>query len=206
MFEYVALGVGLAFSAAVQPGPLQAFLFARVAATGWKRTLPAALSPLVSDIPIALVTLLVLGRLPPAAQLVLRGTGGFLLLTFAWSTLRQPSRVSGASTEPQHSAPRTFLQAALVNVLNPNPYLGWAFVLGPAVGAAWREQPSWAVALVVAFYGTMVLTLAALIFVVGTTRFLGPRARRGLIWTSGLCLAVLGIYQLAISILRFGVA
>lgn len=91
-------------------------------------------------------------------------------------------------------------------MLNPNPYLGWALVLGPAAGAAWHERPAWAVALVVAFYGTMVLTLAAFIFLVGTARFLSPRAQRTLIWASGLSLAALGVYQLAVSIPRLGAA
>jgi threonine/homoserine/homoserine lactone efflux protein len=206
MLEYVALGIGFAFSAGVQPGPLQAFLLSRVAATGWRRTLPASLSPLLSDIPIALVVLLVLGRLPEVGQLVLRAAGGLLLIYLAWSTIRQLNRTSAPSAEARHSAPRTFLQAALVNVLNPNPYLGWALVLGPAAGAAWREQPAWAVALVVAFYGTLVLTLAAFIFLFGTARFLSPRAQRGLVWASGLCLAALGVYQLAVSIPKLGAA
>jgi len=141
MLEYVALGIGFAFSAGVQPGPLQAFLLSRVAATGWKRTLPASLSPLLSDIPIALVVLLVLGRLPEVGQLVLRAAGGLLLIYLAWSTIRQLNRTSAPSAEARHSAPRTFLQAALVNVLNPNPYLGWALVLGPAAGGPGVSSP-----------------------------------------------------------------
>jgi len=60
--SHLLLGAGLAFAAVVQPGPLQAFLLARAAAHGWRRTLPAALSPVVSDGPIALLVILVLGR------------------------------------------------------------------------------------------------------------------------------------------------
>ena len=200
MLEYVAVGIGFAFSAGVQPGPLQAFLLARVAATGWKRTLPASLSPLLSDIPIALLVLLVVGRLPAVAQLVLRAAGGILLFYFAWLTVLQLRQAPVPSAETPHSAPRTLLQAALVNVLNPNPYLGWALVLGPAAQAAWHQHPARAVALVVAFYSTMVLTLAASIFLFGTARFLGPRTQRGLIWASGLILAAIGVYQLAVSL------
>lgn len=200
MLEHVLFGMGFAFSAAVQPGPLQAFLFSRVAASGWKRTLPAALSPLLSDIPIASLVLFLLGRLPPVAQLGLRAAGGVLLVVLAWSSLRQLKGSPAEPDEPRHSAPRTLLQAALVNVLNPNPYLAWALVLGPAIGAAWRQRPAWAVALVVAFYATMVAVLAASIFLFGTARFLGARGRRGLVLASGLVLAALGVYQLAVSL------
>ncbi len=202
MVESIVLGSGFAFAAAVQPGPLQAFLFARVAATGWKRTLPAAFAPVLSDIPIAVLVLLVLGRIPSAAQQGLRAAGGILLLWLAWMALRQLRRPPEPSAAALPSAPRTLFQAVLVNVLNPNPYLGWALVLGPAAVAAWRQHPSDAVALVAAFYGTMVATLAALVIVFGTSRFLGTRGRRGLAWLSAAGLAALGAYQLAISVPR----
>ena len=54
-----------------------------------------------------------------------------------------------------------------MNLLNPNPYLGWALVLGPVVVAAWQETPSMGVAVVVAFYATLVSMLAILIFLFG---------------------------------------
>ncbi|MCX6539755.1 MAG: LysE family transporter [Acidobacteria bacterium] len=202
MLEYVLLGIGFAFSAAIQPGPLQAFLLSRVVATGWKRTLPASLSPLLSDIPIAVLVLLVLGRLPAMAQLWLRAAGGCLLIYFAWSAFRQLRRSSQPSSADFGSAPRTLLQAALVNVLNPNPYLGWALVLGPAVATAWHHYPASAVALIVAFYGTMVATLAGFVFLVGTARFLSARVQRVLVGFSALSLAALGVYQLVVSIPR----
>ena len=203
MLEYVLLGIGFAFAAAIQPGPLQAFLLSRVGAIGWKRTLPASLSPLLSDIPIALFVLLVIGQLPPVAQLSLRTAGGFLLIYFAWSTVRQLHRSLEFSTANLSSAPRTLLQAALINLFNPNPYLGWTLVLGPAVVTAWHHHPGNAVALLVAFYGTMVATLAAFVFLVGTARFLSARVQRALVGLSAICLAALGVYQLAISIPKF---
>ncbi|HQT95224.1 MAG TPA: LysE family transporter [Thermoanaerobaculaceae bacterium] len=202
MIESIVFGSGFAFAAAIQPGPLQAFLLARVAAAGWKRTLPAVLAPLLSDIPIAALVLLVLGRLPGAAQQGLRAAGGVLLVYLAWAAFRQLRFPPEAPAASAPSAPRTFFQAVLVNVLNPNPYLGWALVLGPASVAAWHHDPASAVALVVAFYGTIVATLAAFVVLFGTARFLSERARRGLIAVAAAALAVLGAYQLAVSVPR----
>jgi threonine/homoserine/homoserine lactone efflux protein len=189
--HYALLGSGLAFSAAIQPGPLQAFLLARVAQTGWKRTLPACLSPLLSDGPIALITLLVLGRLPASAQQILRGTGGLLLLYFAWTSFRQwRAPMPESASVP---APRTLLDAVTVNLLNPNPYLGWTLVLGPSLLTAWEEDRSQAILLLVSFYGTMVVTLAGFVILFGTVRFLNPRVRRSLHALSIALLAVMGI-------------
>ncbi len=202
MPDYLVVGVGFAFAAAVQPGPLQAFLLSKVAENGWRRTLPAAFSPLLSDGPIALLVLLVLQRLPEGMGHVLQAAGGVLLLYLAAASLRQWRRQKEATGTSSGTAPRTLLKAAAVNILNPNPYLGWSLVLGPMAVAAWKQSPAHAVALIGAFYVTMVTTLALTIVLFGATRFLGPRGRRALVLVSALVLAALGVWQLASGLLR----
>lgn len=196
MLEYIGIGGGLAFAAAVQPGPLQAYLFARVTAIGWRRTLPAALAPLLTDGPIALLALLVLGQLSSAVQGGLRIAGALLLAALAWRAVRQWRQDATGPRARTDGNPRTLLEAALVNALNPNPYLGWALVLGPVVLAAWREEPSFAVAVLVSFYATMVIVSALLIVAFGSARLLGPKLQRALLLVSGLVLAGIAVYQL----------
>jgi len=198
MLQYVILGAGFGFAAGIQPGPLQAFLISRVAAVGWRRTLPACVAPLLSDGPIAALVLLVVGQLPPSFQDVLRAAGGALLLYFAWGALRQVRRPAAPAEVP--SAPRTLMQAVLVNVLNPNPYIGWALVLGPSAVAAWNENPLRAVGLIGSFYGVIVAMLALTILLVGSARSLGPRAQRSLLAVSSVVLAGLGVYLLLVGL------
>ncbi len=197
---YVALGGGLAFAAVVQPGPLQAFLLSRAATEGWRRTLPAALSPLLSDGPIALVTLLILGQLPPLGQLLLRAAGGVLLLYLAWTSWRRLQTPPGVSEPELRATPRTLLEAATVNLLNPNPYLAWALVLGPAAVTAWRRNPVHTVALLVAFYVVMVVGLAAFIVLASTARRLPPRAQRAVGRAAAAVLAALGVWMLVVGL------
>jgi threonine/homoserine/homoserine lactone efflux protein len=202
MFEYFLIGGGFAFAAAIQPGPLQAFLLSSVAQSGWKRTLPAAFSPLLSDGPIALLVLLVLNRLPDAMGRILQAAGGILLLYLAWAGYRQWRQPPVTDAEQTGPAPRTLLQAAGINLLNPNPYLGWSLVLGPAFLDALHQGPAYAAVLIIAFYATMVIMLAGTILLFGTTSFLGPRGRHALILVSAITLAVLGIYRLTASLLQ----
>jgi len=196
MLKHVAIGGSLAFAAVVQPGPLQAYLLSRVMAIGWRRTLPASFAPLLSDGPIAVLALLVLGQLSPRIQSALRMAGGILLLYLAKSAFQQWRRKAPDSSARKKRVPRTLYEAALVNVMNPNPYLGWSLVLGPIVVAAWNEAPRSGVAVVVAFYATMVTMLAFQIFVFGGARLMGPRIQQTLQLMSSLMLAVLGIYQI----------
>jgi threonine/homoserine/homoserine lactone efflux protein len=202
MFEYLFIGCGFALAAAVQPGPLQAFLLSSVAQKGWKRTLPASLSPLLSDGPIALLVLLALSHMSDTICRILQAAGGFLLLYFAWSSYQRWKRNVSTNPDEDDSNSRTLVQAAMVNILNPNPYIGWAFVLGPALLGAWSQNRAYAIVFIVSFYGTMVLVLAGIIFLMGTTQFLGSRGRRILLLVSAATLGVLGVFQLVASLVR----
>lgn len=199
VLQLVALGAGFAFAAALQPGPLQAFLLSRVLRNGWRRTLPAALSPIVSDGPIAALMLLVLRTMPVAAQRGLRLAGGTYLLWLAWAAFHE-ARLDARDGDTLPPAPRTFLKAVWVNLLNPNPYLGWAFVLGPAALAAWAKAPARAVALIASFYATMTLSLAGFIALCGTTRLLSRGVQQVLMLIAAATLAALGVWQLVLAV------
>ncbi|MCP4900684.1 MAG: LysE family transporter [bacterium] len=196
MIEYILISSSFAFAASVQPGPLQAFLLARVAEGGWKQTLPASLAPLISDGPIAALVMVILFQVPGNFERVLRAGGGIVLIWFALRAFAQWRRSLDDTKSNVGSAPRTLIQAVFVNLINPGPYLGWSLVLGPLVIEAWAKAPMYAIALVGAFYAVLVLSLAVFILLVGTTSFLGPRGRRALVLVSAVALAILGIYQL----------
>lgn len=201
MSEQFFIGVSFAFAAAVMPGPLQAFLLASVTRNGWRRTLPAAVAPVISDVPIAAIMLLALGKLPEALNRTLQAAGGLFLLHLAWMAWRDWRRPPAPTGESSSSTPRTLWQAVLVNVLNPNPWLGWSLVLGPACIRAWHQAPAHAVALVASFYVTMAACLGAIIVIFGATRWLGPAARRALVLASAAALAVLGAHRLVAAVI-----
>lgn len=202
MFEYILIGGGFAFAAVIQPGPFQAFLLSSVAQRGWKRTIPAAFAPFISDWPIAALILFVINQVPTAMTRWLLAAGGLLLLFLAWGSFKSWRRYDFDSALQEEGQPSTLLQAVAVNLLNPNPYLGWSLILGPAAIDAWGENPVYAVALVAAFYTIMILGNAIIIVLMGITNLLGSRAQRSLILISALTLAALGIYRLADSVLN----
>ena len=68
--------------------------------------------------------------------------------------------------------------------------------MGPLLLKGWRETPANGIALVVGFYVTMVVTLAAIITLFAGTRHLGPRIGRGLVGLSAIALACFGCYEL----------
>jgi len=193
MVTHLVLGATYGFAAGAQPGQLQAYLINRAVAHGWRSTLPAALAPVVSDAPIIALVLLVLTRVPPLMVHVLQTAGGVFLLYLAWNTA-----VAYRNTHPAQpvSARQTLFRAAVLNLLNPNPYLGWSLVMGPIFLDAWHRAPSSAAALVAAFYGTMVTISAAIVLVFAMARSLGERLSRACVAISAVALACFGLYQL----------
>ena len=196
MLPYLILGSTYAFAAAVQPGPYQTYLISQALSDGWRRTLPAALAPLLSDVPIVVLVVLVLSRLPFALEQALRCAGGAFLLYLAWRAFRTWRAYRLAAEDGAATVRRSLLSAALVNLLNPNPYLGWSLVMGPLLLKGWREAPVNGIALLVAFYGTMVVGSVGIIVLFAGARSLGPRVARGLVGVSSAALACFGCWQI----------
>jgi threonine/homoserine/homoserine lactone efflux protein len=197
---YLAQGLGLGLAAAAQPGPFQAYLIGQTLEQGWRRTLPAALAPLLSDGPIILLVLLVLSQVPAWLQRALYVAGGLFILYLAYSALKawrqfDASRVSRGAPNRQG-----VLKAALMNALSPGPYIYWSLVTGPILITAWREAAGNGVAFLAGFYVAMVGCLAALIVVFATMRRLGPGVTRALVGVSAIALACFGVYQLWLGI------
>lgn len=195
MWTYLVIGVTFAFAAAAQPGPLQSYLVNQSLLRGWKRTLPAACAPLVSDGPIMAVALLVLTHVPPLFVRALRAAGGLFLLYLAIGAYRSWRDLRPSEAPPSGGRAQTLTGAIVVNLLNPNPYLGWSLVMGPTFLRGWREAPGHGVALLVGFYATMVVGLSATILLASAAGRFGLKLRRALLGLSALALFGFALYQ-----------
>jgi len=197
MLATIIQGIGYGFSGAVQPGPFQTYLISQSLQRGWRRTLHAALAPLISDGPIIVLAMLLLTRLPVGWERVLYIVGGAFVLTLAWGAFRSWRDFDVADPLVDAGvAGRGILKAVLMNVLSPGPYLFWGLVTGPILLSAWRESPLRAVGFLVGFYGTMVVSLLALVVLFSTARRLGPRVTRAMVGASAVTLTCFGMYQI----------
>ena len=200
MWLYLLQGIGYGLAAASQPGPFQTYLISQTLTRGWKRTLPAALAPLVSDGPIILICVLVLSQVPVWMQRVLYIAGGLFILYLAYGTYNSwknfDSRLPSLETRTQQS----ILKAALMNALSPGPYIFWTLVTGPILLKGWRETPVNGIGFLIGFYVTLISSLAALILIFGTAAKLGPKFNRMLLGISTIALTCFGLYQLWLGI------
>jgi threonine/homoserine/homoserine lactone efflux protein len=197
--SFFVQGVTLGLSAAAQPGPFQAYLLAQSLRNGAARTLPVALVPLVSDPPVVAVVLAVLAQVPAGLLRALHVAGGAIVLWLGAGTLRAARAARAAAAGADAAAterPRGFWRAVLVNLTNPNAWLGWSIVMGPIAAEAWRGSPLRALAFVAGFYAFLVGGNLLLILLAGRAARLGPGFARLLGLVSGAALVLFGLWQL----------
>lgn len=196
MLFYLFQGLTLGFSAGVSPGPLQAYFLSQTLRNGWKRTLPAAFAPLVSDGPIILLVLWVLTQTPDWLRRGLQVVGGGFILYLAWGayqTFRRPPEMITPDSVPEN---RSLREATVMNLLNPNPYIFWSTILGPILIAGWHESPPHGLSFILGFYVAMISIFMGFIALFGTVRQLGPRVTRALSGVSALALLMFGGWQI----------
>ncbi len=196
MLGFLMIGVVYAFTAAAQPGPYQTYIVSQSVTAGWRRTWPAAFAPLLSDGPVAALVLVILVQVPKVLVSVLQLGGGVFLLFLAAGSFGAWRRFS-AETKPElRSGAQSLLKATLVNLLNPNPYIGWSLVMGPLAVKAWHEGGLRALALLAGFYTTMIAVTVAIIVAASALGGIGERVRRMVLGMSAVALACFSAYEL----------
>ncbi len=185
-------GSALGMSAGAAPGPMQAYLISETLSGGWRCSLPLIFVPILSDIPCIILTTFILRQFPASVLQAISIIGGFFVLYLAWGFWKQwrepPSEIKPSTTAQR----RSFGKAVAMNMLNPNPYIFWAFVSGPILIDALELSWLYALAFLVGFYGVFMLTMIIFIALFDQTRKLGPKAVRVIQLISIIILVIFG--------------
>lgn len=198
---YLMVGLSLGLSAGVSPGPLLALVMQRSLKGGFASGARVAFSPLLSDLPIVLLALLLVGRLPDRALDALLVVGGLFVIWLGINGFRR----GGASLDSTEvaTAQHDVLHGALVNFLSPHPYIFWATVGAPVLIRAWRTSPVDAIVFVLGFYLTLIGSKVVFAFLFSRAQGLPAHWHRRLIRFSSLLLVGVGLLMLYAAYLSF---
>ena len=197
--QFLLEGAWLGLTAAVAPGPFQAYLLAQSVRNGAPRTLPVAFVPLVTDPPVIAAVLLVLAQVPAGLVRALGVAGGAVVLWLGVGALRAAAAPPASAGE--RAPPAGVLRAMAVNFTNPNVWIWWSGAAGPILVAAWRASPWSAAGFLAAFYGVLVGGSALLVLLASRLARAGPGLGRGLGALSGAALVLFGAWRLGRSLL-----
>lgn len=198
--QALLLGLSLGIGAGVAPGPLLAVVIRSTLEGGFAAGAKVACGPLVTDLPIIVLAAVLAASLPEAALAGLGLVGGMFVLWLGAEALRDvPEPVEAAvGGAPVAGSVR---RGALVNVLNPHPWIFWITVGVPILGGGSTAQ---AALFLAAFYlmliGSKVAVAAAL--GAGRERLLRGPGYRWALRGSGLLLVVAGALLVAEAITR----
>jgi threonine/homoserine/homoserine lactone efflux protein len=168
MIPALSAGILLGLSAGLAPGPMLTLVVSQALRHGAGAGVRVAFAPLLTDLPIVVLSLAVLAQLAAFQRVlgVLSLAGGALVLYMAYENLRAAPPSLQVSDRPARSLAR----GVAVNFLNPHPYLFWLTVGAPTLIDAWSRSTIAAAAFVAGFYACLVGTKALVAVLAGRTR------------------------------------
>lgn len=194
---FLLQGLVLGFSAAMIPGPMLAFAITTTIQKGWRKALPLALAPLISDTPIIILVMAILTQLPAILLTGMQLAGGFLLLYLAWGAWKAfvNYKPLGLDADTRTVDSTSVLKAAFINLLNPNPYIWWSTIGGVVLINAWQTSQASAVAFMLAMYVSLCGGFAFFILLFG---FLGGVDKSGRVGRLLALISAIGLFGFAL--------
>jgi threonine/homoserine/homoserine lactone efflux protein len=203
MFQnFVLPAVSFGLSAMSIPGPLQTYLLSVSLRYGWRQGLAVVVSPLVSDGPIILLMVFLLGALPAWVVQMIQFVGGLVLFWIAWGVWQQIR--AGANFAPDDDAldkpaddtppplHTTLGKAVAINAFSPGPWLFWGTVTGPLLVQALDESLLHGAAMLAGFYGTFLGGMVLLAVVFHAVGRINPRVTQAILWVALVLLIYFG--------------
>jgi len=147
---------------------------------------------------VILVTVFILGQLPPTMLSIIQILGGLFILYLAWTTLQQLRSGKSIRLASDQAPPVRHImwRGVAINVFSPGVWIFWSTINGPIVVGTWRTSPPAALAYLLGFYTVLVGGMAVWITVFHMARRLDERVVRGLLMASVVIMAIFGLILL----------
>jgi threonine/homoserine/homoserine lactone efflux protein len=193
MMASLIAGLVYGLSAGFSPGPLMALVISQTLKHGTREGVKVAMAPLITDLPIILVSLLVLTRLTDFKTVlgVISIIGGIFVAYLAYGNFRSPRlEVDGG-----RAAPQSLAKGVAANALSPHPYLFWLTVGGPVIVRGWSGSPGGSLAFLLVFFTCLVGAKILTAWITGRSRqWLSGRVYRSILFILGGLLAVYALF------------
>ena len=170
MLTYLFSGTVFGVSAGLAPGPLLTLVITETLKGGLKAGIRVALAPLITDVPIVLLTLFVISKLTNFDVILgLISIFGAVFVAYLGyeSMCTKEIPVPAGDTDLQ-----SLRKGVITNFLNPHPYLFWFSVGSPMAVKAYSTSVLSAVAFVCSFYVLLVGAKIILAVLISTSRSL----------------------------------
>jgi threonine/homoserine/homoserine lactone efflux protein len=153
-------GCVLGLTAGLSPGPLQALVISQTLKHGLKEGIMVSLTPLMTDLPIIIITSLALSQLADIDPIMglLSFMGALFLAYLAYGNLK----ITGTEAIHNEETPDSIKKGIITNFLNPYPYMFWLFVGAPLILKAYQSNLVSACAFLLSIYVCLIGTFMSI--------------------------------------------
>jgi len=168
MMYFFTVGTVLGLSAGFAPGPLLTLLISETLQHDIKSGVKVALAPIITDLPIIILTLFVLSKLSNFHNIlgVISIAGGFFILFMGYESLC----TKGLELSFREAEPKSLTKGVLANALNPHPYLFWFSVGAPTMTKAMSVNIIAPLTFIISFYTFLVGSKILLAILIGKSK------------------------------------
>ncbi|MGB4324334.1 MAG: LysE family transporter [Candidatus Nanopelagicales bacterium] len=208
MIQALVAGLTIGIGSGAAPGPLMGLAITTTMRSGLAAGMRIAIAPLFSDAIIIGLSLTLVAQLPNVGIQILGVIGAIVVAFFGVETL-----LSARKALPPMSADEVIhrkhldrypvlLQGALINLLNPAPWIFWVTAGSTLLVNFWRENPASAVGFLITFYLMLIGVKVVLVVALAATRHrMSTKTYRAILVGSGLLLLVAAVILLATHVL-----
>lgn len=131
MIEFLSAGTLLGLAAGFAPGPLLVLVISETLRHDIKAGIKVSIAPLITDVPIILISLLILNRLADFKPILgcISIFGGLFILYLGYESLK----TRGVELNLSSVSSSSFRKGVITNALNPHPYIFYMTVGAPII-------------------------------------------------------------------------
>jgi len=189
---YIISGFFLGLTGLI-PGPLLTLVISETLKHGTKAGIKVAGSPLITDLPIILVTIFIMSRFSDTNFILgsIAFAGSIYLIYLACESFSFKGNSPGLTDSQAH----VMKKGIITNFLNPSPYVFWFTIGAPTIIKASGESLVYALLFLLVFYSVLVGSKVVIAIITGKAKnFLNSRYYFYLIRLLGIILLVFALY------------
>jgi len=168
MVTFLTTGIILGLSAGFAPGPILALVISETLTHDKRAGIKVALAPIITDLPIIVLTLFVLSKLTGFHTVlgIISLLGGCFILYLGFESIR----TKGMTVRLNNDKPKSLQKGIIINFLSPHPYLFWFSVGGPLTIKAMQHDIIAAAAFISSFYVLLIGSKILIAIAVGKSK------------------------------------
>jgi len=168
MVTFLTTGIILGLAAGFAPGPILALVISETLTHDKRAGIKVALAPIITDLPIIVLTLFVLSKLTGFHTVlgIISLLGGCFILYLGFESIR----TKGMTVRLNNDKPKSLQKGIIINFLSPHPYLFWFSVGGPLTIKAMQHDIIAAAAFISSFYVLLIGSKILIAIAVGKSK------------------------------------